>query len=373
MSVPALPPRQRLGAGDVVAALPYYAGYQPTPGCIGYFIVAEAGELRRVGVLPPAVTARLAPRAARTVIEPALRQDSDGVILLVYGQQASATADALTTALINRLPWIANTAITVDLQQDRYRVGGSGQAIWRDTPPPPVWAIATGQPAPAATLEELVERYVPLNGPGQGVNAARITSADRKRLDSMSPSVRRLVALRTIDAMAGREGARDLSASRLAHIARSAVVRDCLLQESYSRPERVEALVQATRIAHPDDVDPLVGLTAAALYAAGHHVSVVFEIAERSPGDSLSTTIRTAALNSIPPNEIRSLLETDKYRSQLRHADSHWLELHTRPDAPKVPDRRDQARKKLQRPDTPMDRPHDPPRLPPSSVDGPTL
>ncbi|CAM3809095.1 hypothetical protein OCAE111667_26770 [Occultella aeris] len=373
MSVPAVPPRQRLGAGDVVAALPYYAGYQPTPGCIGYFIVSEAGELRRVGVLPPAVTPGLAPRAARAVIEPALRQDSDGVILLAYGQEASATAKALTAALINRLPWIANTAITVDLQQDRYRVGGPGQAIWQDTPPPPVWAIATGQPAPAANLDELVERYAPLNGPGQGVHATRIMSGDRKRLDSMSPSLRRDVALRTIDGMAGREGARDLSASRLAHIARSAVVRDSLLRESYSRPERVEALVQATRIAHPDDVDPLVGLTAAALYAAGHHVSVVFEIAERATGDSLSATIRAAALNSIPPNEIRALLEADTYRSQLRQADSRWLERHTRPDAPKFPERLGEARGKLRRPEDPTDRPYDPPQLPPSNVNGPNL
>lgn len=304
-------------AGELVASLPSFLRYQPSPGDVAFTVCNNAGRQTVTGNIPH-VPGEDAARAADQVARAAHSSGGDVIFIVGYAPEGQAQAEALRDALRGRVETI-NTFAVVNGKVAELAAEGSTVARWDDLPDPPVTLVARlGSPAPSR--DTLSNDALPL--PSQQVPEATSAQAHAALREATGP-----VSMYADEAMAllarcGPGSPASTRATFAALIARDVKVRDAVLVDVVNSGDDVRSNLRYTaRTAAAPDVQNLCTLAGTALALEGTQQPLAEAFLERGGDLPLARLARMTIQSGINPERVRAELaavEAETRTSQLR-------------------------------------------------------
>lgn len=290
-----------LSTGLAVAGLPRLLGFHPGPDHLGWIAAGRDRDIRAIG----AVRVSHAHRAkwAHYVTHELGGSGGRGFdSLLVVGPSGSREQAAAFARVIG-----APERRTTIAEIDSGLFLASGQRIWRTIPRPADGVFVGGAAERAASWEALCRQYEVTPGPAAWENAPRLDPWVAESLDLMAPKNRFATARAVIDKLASfRPGlARDVEAvprkvAMLSHLLTDRRVANAILHVTVGHPDKVQGLVAAHRVAHPEAGQHLRGTAAMAVYATSPTPQLALRIAGQAPEAPLSRSVERLWQERVP-------------------------------------------------------------------------
>ncbi|TDE88182.1 DUF4192 family protein [Occultella glacieicola] len=332
-----------ISLGEYLATLPYQVGYELTDQHV--MLVGEIGDT-------PVVSASIEWHSDRSDVHQAeglaaqllpvmQRNGATGLMLIGYGNDGATRVEALADAITASSA--TPPAITlVEVDNDRFRVRDELDPDWSKwgtvSPPPIELIVEGGWPAPAATREEVMERYAPLPQP----TFTTLAPSEARRLDDLLPSLRAEIATRTLSRLTDDPTIHDPKAfATIAHLIQGdRAVRDAIIVDAARPPARADTLIRLYRSA-PQELRPELAATAAtALYLSG---STTLEptavLAHADPPNRLAYLTKAAIETGAPAEQLLTGLSASVVQGLAEADHQHESQLTDRLRAAAFPGR----------------------------------
>ena len=320
-----------LPVSHYLASLPHQVGYHLDERHVVAFAVSKddhVGPLAAIQWDTSALSERaLTEEVAASLARVARDSQHEQFVIVGYGPEGAERAQRLSDALLATADLPEPVHVHVD--QGTWRVQPPDSLEWSPAvalPDVSAQAAIDGTPPPAASREELAQRFEPLPQPLYG----DISQQDAALFADSAPSFRADVAIRSLHHLAepGQGDDRDRMAT-LAHIttANPRAVRDAVIKSAAEDPARTDALVRTYRAAPHEHRAALASSAAAAVFLNGGQppaVEAILKHADRTgPNANLTRLTEASKQQGRDPHEIRRTI-SHTVPTQLDRDDAKW-------------------------------------------------
>lgn len=317
---------QVTSVGELIAAIPYMVGYQPTdPSFSVVAIGADDGSVvftavSRINSEESPVTATQSFFDELGAAVNRSDQSIGSLVVTFHGDPATMDAEGLVQQAFDSFDRVERVALA-NAHEGAYRlIGPVGEGWSRPEPLPRPPMIPGVGMEPAASPEEFYGRTDPYPEP----RFADVDVVTRGQLDRMPPSLRVEVANRTLDRIADAPDPHSMSV--LAHLAGDPTVQDYLLLHASEDKMRAQALLEVYKSSPERHRSLLAGLAGGSMFLAGdatYGVRRILSIASPDPQSLRGLMLQAMNLN-VDGSRVQQELRLGTTPDRLIQADRAW-------------------------------------------------